>query len=184
MYRNILVCSDGSDHALQAAHCGAELASKFNAHVILLHVFDDSNLSNLHEDVAHYIARVQHDVEERTSPIFTQAGVGFESLHEIGDQVYAIVAVAARRSADLIVLGSRGLSQWKALLLGSVSDGVLQHTSYPLLVVRGKHASFKRIVLATDGSESSLKATTTATWLTKEFGSELRALNVFEPLRS
>jgi nucleotide-binding universal stress UspA family protein len=184
MYHTILVCSDGSDHAQQAAHCAAELARKFQAQVLLLNVFDDSNLPHLHEELPHYISRVQQDVERRTSPIFAQAGVASEWIYEVGDQVDTVCAVAARRKADLIVLGSRGLSHWRALLLGSVSDGVLLYASCPVLIVHGKYTGMSRLLLAADESKGAQHAITAAIQLTHEFGSELQALNVYEPLTS
>ncbi len=184
MFHTILVCSDGSDHALQAAHCAADLALKFNAKLLLLNVFDDSNLPHLHEDLSHYVARVQQDVERRTGAIFTETGVPYETLNEIGDQVDTIQVVATRHKADLIVIGSRGLSEWRALLLGSVSDGVLLYASCPVLIVHGKYTGFQKILLPTDESRGALPAVSMAVGLAKEFGSELKALNVYEPLQS
>jgi nucleotide-binding universal stress UspA family protein len=184
MFHTILICSDGSEGALQATHTAAELAQQFNSKIVLLNVFDDSNLPHLHEDLPHLIARVQQDVEQRTGAILHEAGLAYEALREVGDQVDTIQVVAARRHVDLIVLGSRGLSQWRELLLGSVSDGVLMSAPCPVLIVRGKHFGFHKILLATDGSEGALKATNAAVRLTKEFATELKVLNVYEPLRS
>jgi nucleotide-binding universal stress UspA family protein len=184
MFHTILVCSDGSNQALQSARSAMELAQRFKAKVLLLHVFDDSNLPHLHEELAHLIERTHHEVEDRTGAIFIKTGVPFEPIHEVGDQVDTILVVAARQHADLIVLGSRGLSEWEELLLGSVSDGVLLSTSCPLLIVRGKHSGFHKILLATDGTEGAQKATSAAIKLTKEFGSELKVLTVYDPVRS
>jgi len=47
-----------------------------------------------------------------------------------------LLRAAADEKVDLIVLGSRGLSQVKAFLLGSVSDKVSHHTKCPTLIVR------------------------------------------------
>jgi len=47
----------------------------------------------------------------------------------------AIVAYAEQVGADAIVVGARGLSTVKSLLLGSVSHGVVQHAHVPVLVV-------------------------------------------------
>lgn len=48
----------------------------------------------------------------------------------------AITDIAKERKVDLIILGSRGLSEVKGLLLGSVSNKVLQHAECPVLVVK------------------------------------------------
>lgn len=47
-----------------------------------------------------------------------------------------IVEVARRREADLIVMGSRGLSDIGSLVVGSVTHAVLQRAECPVLVVR------------------------------------------------
>ena len=46
-----------------------------------------------------------------------------------------ILAAADRHDAVIIVLGARGLSTFKAMVLGSVSHGVAQHAQRPVLIV-------------------------------------------------
>ena len=65
---------------------------------------------------------------------------GLEATAEIAESTYegtwhAILTVADARSAALIVMGARGLSTFKSLLLGSVSHGVAQHAHVPVLIV-------------------------------------------------
>jgi nucleotide-binding universal stress UspA family protein len=52
-----------------------------------------------------------------------------------------IVDAAEREDADLIVMGTRGLSGVKSLLLGSVSHQVAQHAARPVLIVPGREVS-------------------------------------------
>ena len=51
-----------------------------------------------------------------------------------------IVEEARRYGADLVIVGSRGLSTWKRLFVGSVSMGVVQHAPCSVEVVRSKEA--------------------------------------------
>lgn len=53
-----------------------------------------------------------------------------------------IVSAAEREGADLIVMGSRGLSLWKRLTVGSVSSAVLQHAPCSVEIVRPKRLVF------------------------------------------
>ncbi|HKB21086.1 MAG TPA: universal stress protein [Gaiellaceae bacterium] len=67
---------------------------------------------------------------------------GVESRAEIleGDPVDEILSVADNRGADLIVMGSRGRGALAGALLGSVSSGVVQHASVPVLVAKERSA--------------------------------------------
>ena len=51
-----------------------------------------------------------------------------------------IVSTADDIDAELIVVGARGLSPFKSALLGSVSNGVVHHTTRPVLVVHDRKA--------------------------------------------
>jgi len=53
-----------------------------------------------------------------------------------GHAVEQIVKVCRENKFDLIVMGARGLSRIKEMLLGSVSDGVTRHAYCPVLVVK------------------------------------------------
>ena len=64
-------------------------------------------------------------------------GVSAEAVLRPGTTWGAIVAVAEREDAAVVVVGSRGLSGVKSALLGSVSNGVLHHCDRPVLIVHG-----------------------------------------------
>jgi len=53
-----------------------------------------------------------------------------------GDPAQIIIEIANRQNYDLIIMGSRGMSAFKELLLGSVSLKVMHHASCPVMVVR------------------------------------------------
>lgn len=65
-------------------------------------------------------------------------------------------------SADLIVVGTRGLGPFSAALLGSVSDEIVDHATCPVLVVR--RPSIERVVLADDGSAGARTAAAVLVW--------------------
>jgi nucleotide-binding universal stress UspA family protein len=72
---------------------------------------------------------------------------------EEGAAAHVLAQAATEFAADLIVVGSRGRGPAASALLGSVSAGLVDHASCPVLVVRQPEAS--RVLVATDGSASA-----------------------------
>jgi len=80
-----------------------------------------------------------------------------------GRPASVIVDQARAMSADLIVVGHRGLGTWPSRLLGSVSAEVVDHAPCPVLVVRDDQLG--PVVLADDGSlDARAAGTVVATW--------------------
>jgi nucleotide-binding universal stress UspA family protein len=75
-----------------------------------------------------------------------------------GHPAETIRRAAARNRADLIVMGSRGLTQFRPFLLGSVSRRLVVHTPCPVLIVKKRTPAFNRIIVAVDGSKESARA--------------------------
>lgn len=192
MFSKILVCSDGSEGALTAARMGVQIAQKFGSKALLLHVYDLDvsaygvwELAIPVEGIATYTEKVRRSLEEHTGRIFRDAGIPYETMLEHGHPVQAITHLAARRQVDLIVIGSRGLSDVPAFLLGSISEEVLHHAHCPVLIVRGDNAlqqapAWQRILLASDGSAGALQATDMALEIAQKFGASLSVLNVLD----
>jgi nucleotide-binding universal stress UspA family protein len=63
-------------------------------------------------------------------------GVQVEKLLVMGHAVEEILKTAKKGNFNLVVIGARGMSKIKELLMGSVSDGVTKHAPCPVLVVR------------------------------------------------
>ena len=145
MLNKILVCSDGSEHAMHAASIAAEVAAKFGSQISIINVItqqmepvllamDAGPISWNTADEA--FEQSQQDIERRTGEVFEKAGIKFDCIRERGHAADRIVEVAERENVDLIVLGSRGLGTFTRLVLGSVSDGVMHHAHCPVLIVR------------------------------------------------
>jgi nucleotide-binding universal stress UspA family protein len=138
---------DGSDQSKLALEKAIQIAKKLHGKITLIHVFSVSTFA---------ITPVQaHKYEEFMSSSYVQAmreyaesilsdgkkkaeaeGVQVETLMVDGHVVEEILKAARDGDFSLIVIGSRGLSTIKELLMGSVSDGVTKHAPCPVLVVR------------------------------------------------
>ena len=143
MFKTILICSDGSDHALKAAKQAVEIARLHEACLVLLHV-EPSELQpyavpwqlEIGQAPMQHLSAEHKANLEATMALCKDERVTYRCRHEHGHPAEQIIRVAEEEEADLIVMGSRGLSEWKALLLGSVSDHVLHHAHCSVLIVR------------------------------------------------
>ena len=142
--QNILLASDGSEGAGQAASAALEIAQKFKASLSVLNAQDaslfDFGLSPyLPVDsetptacAEKLLAKITKEVTEQA----IEAGVPRSFHQETGNPAEIIVGFANRTEADLIVIGSRGLGTFKSLMLGSVSNRVARHSHRSVLVTR------------------------------------------------
>jgi nucleotide-binding universal stress UspA family protein len=76
--------------------------------------------------------RILSDGEEKVKA----EGVQVEKMLVEGHAVQEIVRAAKEGNFDLIVIGARGISTIRVILLGSVTDGVVHHALCPVLVVK------------------------------------------------
>lgn len=142
MIHHIVVGTDGSEPSIHAAHASADLAQKYGAKVTIVTVLEaadalQTSFAAIQSDQYIEAAKVvQAEAEARTARVFEEQGVTFQTRREVGHPVERIVAVAKEVDGDLIVIGGRGRSVFQSLLVGSVTTGVLQHATCPVLVVK------------------------------------------------
>ena len=143
MFKKILVCSDGSDYARDAALVTVQVAAHFKAEVVALNVFPTFlaamgvwNLAMGQDVMDDYAKAQKENVTKHIVPLFAHEGVQCRVVQELGHPVSGIVRVAEREKADLIVVGNRGVGGPKEVFLGSVSNGILHHAPCPVLIVR------------------------------------------------
>jgi len=142
MFTHILLTSDGSECALEAANIAAALANKLGSHLTLVNVFQPSLYSAPYGERVdigiddNYIAGLQEDALCDAVRVLDDHDVPYQSRKEVGNPAAVIVRVAEEEKCDLIVLGSRGLGGVMRFLLGSVSDRVTHHAHCPVLIVR------------------------------------------------
>jgi nucleotide-binding universal stress UspA family protein len=105
----------------------------------------------------------------------------------VGQASQEIVQVAQEEGADLIVMGTHGLTGWRHLVLGSVAETVVRTATCPVLTIRAQcnGASFstqqpRKILCPTDFSEPSYTALDAACGVAEEFESELVLFHAIE----
>ena len=139
LFEKILVPLDGSEHSIRALKMAVQIAQKFNGKITLIHVYSIGGFAisptPVHEfiEAIHKVgAGILADGEKRVRV----EGVQAETLLLEGHAVEQIVKTCREGKFDLVVMGARGLSKIKEMLLGSVSDGVTRHACCPVLVVK------------------------------------------------
>ena len=138
MFSKILVAIDGSQFSKRVVPTAIEVAGKFKAEVYVLHVSEHD-----HGRAAVYTLETPADATRLVFDAvktFQDAGIVAKGeVHNVavGHVAKAIVEAAAGQKADLIVMGSRGLSDVQGLLLGSVTHKVMQMAHTAVLVDRG-----------------------------------------------
>ena len=174
MIERVIIATDGSEHARKAVALGSDLAEKYDAEVVLVHVLLRDHLS----DAMRHLAEVEYHAEGKSlseafsafldarfplaqalpkgavSPsdalaavvdfVLTEAegiahGHGATKVSrrtEDGNPASPILEVAEELNADMIVTGARGLSDLKALMVGSVSHRLTNTAPMTCVTVR------------------------------------------------
>ncbi|MHB8169195.1 MAG: universal stress protein [Thermoleophilia bacterium] len=138
MFSRIMVATDGSDNAKAAVAHAAELAKKVSAaEVLLVHICPgctaDIDVKDTNRETAETIVHeAAKEFRGSGAKVHTRVEIDYPP-EAIGT---AIVAVAEKEGVDLLVLGSRGLSEFRGMLLGSVSYRVVQKATCPVLIIK------------------------------------------------
>ncbi|AJA61117.1 MULTISPECIES: universal stress protein [Bradyrhizobium] len=140
MYSHILIPTDGSELAERGVAHGMALAKSLGATVSVIFVvepFSEVSSRFLEAVVAYVEFRKQQatSVLDRVANEAKTAGISCQTIQvESGQPHQAIIAAAADKGCDLIVMSSHGRSGVAALLIGSVTSKVLTHAKIPVLV--------------------------------------------------
>ena len=144
--RRILVAVDGSEGSRAALRFLSTLELVRDTQVSLLHVLPTSAVPALRRRGTSPDQQADEDRRKRredadamltdAAAVLADTGRPVERLVSEGDPAREIVRTAESRDVDLVVLGARGLRTLGRLLLGSVSETVLQHVGRPMVIVR------------------------------------------------
>jgi len=146
--KKILVPVDGSGEAERAAEFAAYLAKHLSAEVIVIYVLEVPRLYGSLYDMPPDRAVIQRFMEENKrlvesalKPVVERMeGEGVKAtlkvVHTGTSVVNAICSAASEEGVDLIVMGTRGRTGLKRILMGSVSNGVATYAPCPVLVYR------------------------------------------------
>jgi nucleotide-binding universal stress UspA family protein len=131
----IVAGTDGSEDAARGLRYAAEVAAKAGAELVVAHATGPGDVVHpwgVQPQVDLDVRRER--VEEWCAPL-RATGVDYEVVLVEGDARTALLDLARDRSADLLVIGSRGHGPVGRLLLGSVATSLAQHSELPVTIV-------------------------------------------------
>lgn len=138
MFDRIVLAIDGSEPSRRAEETAAALASLAGSEVIVLHIRELDPMGRAGpislerpSEAADLVTRV---VAELQAHGVNARGLAFAAIG--GHVAPQIIETAESENAGLIVLGTRGHSDFAALLVGSVAHKVIHHAHCPVLVTR------------------------------------------------
>lgn len=164
----ILCPIDGSRHSQWALELAPQLVHPMASTLALLHVVDAGKFRTARklgtledETIAEALALAERSggqLLDRTNESVSSRWKQIQTKLAKGDPATAICQAAARSRCDLIVMGSRGLTDFRPFLLGSVSRRVVMGARCPVLVVKSPTASLQHVIVCTDGSKHARAA--------------------------
>ncbi len=183
----VLCAVDGSEFSQLAVESLGTLFQQSLREIILLHVVDDVQLRQgmkkeglSQAKIKKVITAMNHagkqllkQAEGHATLAIRQAQskpfVKIRTVLTHGHVINVVTKQAEKRKVDLIVMGSRGLSNSSGYLMGSVSKKVLTHAPCAVLTVKEPIPAKPKVLLAIDGSNASKRAASTfQSWIFPE----------------
>jgi nucleotide-binding universal stress UspA family protein len=172
----LLLSTDGSEYSEGAVREAVKLAKLTSAILTVIAVIETNPeyeaLAPDRVDKADTKTREYLDTVKKMASL---DGVECETLAFHSENVFrTIVEEAEKRNVDMIVMGRRGRTGLKRLLMGSVTAKVIGHSPCDVLVVpKAAEIGCRKILVATDGSKYSLAAASEAIGIAKRCGAFL-----------
>jgi len=145
-FGRIVVAFDGSNDAVKALGLACSLAAKFGSELTVVHIYSSpgvgfSAASGMpipdYRSLEDAKRAASKEVLSKGLSLAAQTGTKAKGeLIEAPSVVEALVEFAADQKADLIVTGTRGMTGFRKLILGSVSSGLVNHAHCPVLIAR------------------------------------------------
>jgi len=140
IFSKILVAIDSSDASMDAADYATSMSQRYNTELYALHVIHaDVDLYGPHE-TSEFTRNMRNEGEKYLDKVKVKAN---EKDIQIKTEIISskniaggILDFAEENNIDLIVIGTRGRSGFKRLLLGSVASHVVTYAHCPVLTVK------------------------------------------------
>jgi len=177
----LLLPTDGSKFSEGAIREAINLAKNCSSKIFVLSVVEmNPEFEALAPEIIEKMERETRQHLESVKSRALKEGVDCEIIVHEGEEPYRyIVDEAAKKQVEMIIMGRRGRTGLKRLMMGSVTARVIGHSPCKVLVIpETAKVSYRNILIATDGSKYSDAAALEAISIAKRCGSDLIALSV------
>ena len=184
-FKKIIVATDFSEPSIEALREADRLAQGTDSEVFVFHavpnlvranpLFPHKNIEDVFQLPA-LMDRAADAVDELIAKHMRSDLTNVHVLVDTGWPDTALMRKAEEIDADLIVVGSRGYTGLKHVLLGSVAERVIRYSHCAVMVARAS-PSGGRILAATDFSDPALPAIDAAVQIAKRRGAELTVMH-------
>ena len=140
----IVVATDFSEAAAHAIETAADFARHFEAELVVVHAYNveipvaspimtggyvlpEGFIDQIRQQAQHEVDKIAKDLKGR--------GIAAIGIAVDAPPASAVIETAEQKNADLIVMGTRGLTGLKHVALGSVADRVVRTATCPVLTV-------------------------------------------------
>lgn len=158
--QRILVATDFSTRSDRALRRSVLLARQHQARIVLLHVVDDDQPPRM---VAAERRETQALLDETARTMAEIEGVACETAIGLGEPFEGILGAAAEAVSDLVVMGPHRRQILRDVFLGTTVERTIRLSRLPVLMANSfPSGPYRRVLLATDLSENSGHALSTA----------------------
>ncbi len=158
----ILLATDGSDSSEEAARFLTRFHLTERDEIIILHAVSEIPYEDdYHAQIRLVIKRVAPKILDASAQILKPVKAKISTIEKDGYPDTTIIEMAVNSSADLIVMGARGVKGIKLLVLGSSTRAVAINSPKPVLVIKRppwEKSGNMKVLFATDGSEIANEA--------------------------
>lgn len=189
--KNIIIPVDFSKQSEYALETGAILAKKHDATLYVLHMLElsDSIISQSDSQNKNEMMFMLALAKKKFEPFLEKnylEGVNVQPMIKHHKVYKEVDAVAQEVNADLIIMGSQGLTAQDGLFAGSNAEKMVRNSSTPVLIIKSEPKNFnlKNVVMATDLKVKSVPAYQKASKIFETLDSNVYPVYVNGPFKS
>jgi len=151
-FKKILVGVDGSEKSFEATEYAITLAEKYKSELLLIvnilpiepwyhgeYPYEWGKpeiLEEVYEKEKQEMQNILNKIKDKADKLHLNSKVDVEMTPRTTNPSVALVIYSEKNNVDLIVVGTRGRTGFKKMLLGSVASGVVTYAHCPVLVIK------------------------------------------------